>query len=140
MTVMTDEQAVQDEVVRLHRIIQRWLSGRATPDDPDFDAFCAAQGAGFTLVMPEGRTLHREDVLEMVRAAHGVEPAIEIRIHDVTVVAADADVVVATYREEHRGTAAEHIERLATAVFTRDGDTPHGLRWRHLHETWATVP
>ncbi|WP_158542933.1 DUF4440 domain-containing protein [Phytoactinopolyspora halophila] len=131
----TVETAAGEEIVRLHRIIERWLHGPAGEDD--FEPFSDALASGFTMVVPDGALLDRERVVADVRAVRGSEPGLEIHIHDVAVVAADASVVVATYREEHRGSASDR-SRHATVVFVRDEHALTGLRWRHLHETWAS--
>jgi hypothetical protein len=138
-----DDTAAREEIVRLHRIIERWLSGRARVDGPDLDEFRAALAPGFTMVDPDGDVGQRDEVLAMVRAAHGVQPTIKIRICDVALVASDAarsTVVVARYREDHHGTTAQRPCRFATVVFIRDDHAPHGPRWKHLHETWALSP
>ncbi|WP_165367459.1 DUF4440 domain-containing protein [Phytoactinopolyspora endophytica] len=133
----SDTVAARGEIIRLHRIIERWLSGRASLDGDEFGGFRDVLAPAFTMVDPDGALVDRERVLEAVQAAHGTEPTIEIRIHDIALVAADAETVVATYREEHRGATSGRSQRQATATFIREHRAPHGLRWRHLHETWV---
>ncbi|MER5422340.1 DUF4440 domain-containing protein [Streptosporangium roseum] len=127
--------ACRAEIVRLHEVIERWLSGRAPRTAEEFDAFADAQLPGFTLSGPDGSSLTRDQVLAWVEAAHGRTPGIEIRIREVELVAADGPLLVAAYQEWQRGTGADRNRR-STAVFLRDPAAPHGLRWRHLHETW----
>ncbi|ACZ91710.1 DUF4440 domain-containing protein [Streptosporangium roseum] len=127
--------ACRAEIVRLHEVIERWLSGRAPRTAEEFDAFAGSLLPGFTLSGPDGPSLTRDQVLAWVEAEHGRTPGIEIRIREVELVAADGSLLVAAYQEWQRGTGADRNRR-STAVFLRDPAAPHGLRWRHLHETW----
>ncbi|MET8332982.1 hypothetical protein ABZV14_02605 [Streptosporangium canum] len=130
-----DGAACRAEIVRLHEVLERWLSGRAPRTAEEFAAFARAHLPGFTLSGPDGSSLTRDQVLAWVEAAHGRTPGIGIRIREVELVAADGPLLVAAYQEWQRGTGADRNRR-ATAVFLRDPAAPHGLRWRHLHETW----
>ncbi|MFI6883531.1 DUF4440 domain-containing protein [Streptosporangium canum] len=134
-----DRAACRAEIVRLHEVLERWLSGRAPRTAEEFAAFARAHLPGFTLSGPDGSSLTRDQVLAWVEAAHGRTPGIGIRIREVELVAADGPLLVAAYQEWQRGTGADRNRR-ATAVFLRDPAAPHGLRWRHLHETWMPEP
>ncbi|MER5318151.1 hypothetical protein [Streptosporangium roseum] len=127
--------ACRAEIVRLHEVIERWLSGRAPRTAEEFDAFAGALLPGFTLSGPDGSSLTRDQVLAWIEAEHGRTPGIGIRIREMELVAAEGPLLVAAYQEWQRGTGADR-DRRATAVFLRDPAAPHGLRWRHLHETW----
>lgn len=56
---------------------------------------------------------------------------------DVTVVHADAASVVATYEGWQDGPAGR-TGRRSTVLFERDAAARHGLRSKHLHETWIS--
>ncbi|MFD1939104.1 DUF4440 domain-containing protein [Nonomuraea mangrovi] len=120
------------EVVRHHRVIEAWLTGRAPRTE--LDVFAAAHTPDFAYTTPDGQTLPLPHLLAMIEPAHGAAPSLTIEIHDVRVVAGADTVVVATYDEHHHG--PDPRDRRATVVFVRDATAPHGLRWRHLHETW----
>ncbi|MEU4579946.1 NmrA family NAD(P)-binding protein [Nonomuraea sp. ATR24] len=111
------------EIVRHHRVIERWLAGTG-----GFEAFAEAHAPDFTLVTPDGQALSRERVLAEVAAARGADPGLRVEIRDARVVAGSGPLVVAAYEEWQRGRG-----RRATAVLRREGGA---LRWAHLHETW----
>jgi hypothetical protein len=121
----------------LHRTIADWLTGRAPGNAEAFAAFADAHAGGFTMVTPEGSLLHRDDVLPGFKNAHGSAPELSIEIVGVSVVHADSASVVATYEEWQDGLAGR-TGRRSTVVFERDPAAPHGLRAKHLHETWIT--
>ncbi|MGV9303052.1 nuclear transport factor 2 family protein [Nonomuraea sp. NPDC003727] len=125
-------EAARAEVERHHEVIERWLTGRGPRTD--LDAFTSAHTPDFTFVTPDGETLTMPHLLAMIEPAHGAAPALTIEIRNVTVVAEAGTVVVATYDEHHLG--PDPRDRRATVVLVRDAAAPHGLRWRHLHETW----
>lgn len=120
--------ACRDEIVRHHEVIAGWLTG--TLPRSAIDDFAAAHTPAFTMVTPDGELLTWPEVLALVTAAHGTAPGLTIGIRDVTVVAEAGALLVAGYTEAHPERA-----RRSTVVFER---SPGGLRWVHLHETWAS--
>jgi hypothetical protein len=118
-----------------HRVIADWLTGRAAPEV--FAAFADAHHDDFTMVTPDGSLIHRDDLLPGFKNAHGSAPELSIEIVDVDVVHVDESSAVATYEEWQDGPAGR-TGRRSTVVFERDATAPHGLRSRHLHETWIS--
>jgi len=119
----------------LHRMIEDWLSGRAPRTAAGFAAFADAHVPGFTMITPDGAMLGRDDLLPGFEGAHGSAPGLSIVIGEVTVVHADVGCAVATYEEWQDGPAGRSGRR-STVLLDRDDAAPHGLRSRHLHETW----
>ena len=135
-----ETERVRAEVERLHAIIEELLSRAATDDgsrDETLAAFVRSHSPDFTLTEPGGHTLRWAEVRAMIEAARGAAPGLRITIEDVRVVVTASEHVVATYREVHERPEGDTLTRAATAVFERDADAVHGLRWRHLHETWV---
>jgi len=123
------------QVVDLHRVIEDWLTGRAPRTRDAYAAFADAHAPAFTMVTPEGALLARDELLPGFEGAHGSAPGLRIRIEDVAVVHADAGGVVVTYEEWQDGPAGRSGRR-STVLLERHAPAPHGLRSRHLHETW----
>lgn len=124
------------EVERLHRVLEGWLSGAVPHSAEDFAAFCDSHTPEFTLITGDGAELTRDQVMDAVRRSHGSAAQLRIRTHGTRLVAADAHLLVAAFSEQHSGTPDARSRR-CTAVFERDSSAPHGLRWRHLQETYA---
>jgi hypothetical protein len=125
------------QVNDLHRVIEEWLTGRSPRTPASFAAFVDAHAPGFTMVTPEGALLRRDELVPGFEGAYGSAPGLAIRIDDVAVVHADAGSVVATYEEWQDGPAGPSGRR-STVLLDRDAAAPHGLRSRHLHETWIS--
>jgi hypothetical protein len=123
------------EIDTLHRVIGDWLTGRSERSATVFAAFADAHVAGFTMVTPDGSLVRRDEVLGGFEGAHGTAAALSIQIVDVEVVHADVRSVVATYEEWQDGPGGRNGRR-STVLLDRDAAAPHGLRSRHLHETW----
>ncbi|GAA3474979.1 nuclear transport factor 2 family protein [Nonomuraea roseola] len=132
---LADADACRAEIVRHHRVIEDWLTGRAAR--ADLPAFADAHTPAFTLITPDGEALPLPRVLTMIEPAYGAAPTLTIAIRDVKVVVSAESFLVATY-EEHHGGQNPSVRR-ATVVLVRDATAPHGLRWTHLHETWTNV-
>jgi hypothetical protein len=120
----------------LHRTIADWLTGRSPRTPAAFAAFADAHTADFTMIPPDGAVLRGAELLPGFEAAHGSTPELTIGIEDVQVVHADGTCVVAMYEERHDGPAGRTARR-STVLLTFDASAPHGLRSRHLHETWS---
>jgi hypothetical protein len=119
----------------LHRVIEDWLGGR-TPRTPEtFAAFADAHSPDFTMVTPDGALLRIDELLPGFESAHGAAPGLRIRIAEVALVHTDAGGVVATYEEWQDGPAGR-TGRRSTVLLEHHADAGHGLRSRHLHETW----
>ncbi|OZM82466.1 DUF4440 domain-containing protein [Pseudonocardia sp. MH-G8] len=129
------------QVGDLHRTIEDWLTGRVQRTPASFAVFADAHAPDFTMVTPDGVLMHRDELLAGFEGAHGGAPGLSIRIADVTVVHATADIdtggVLVTYEEHQDGPAGRSVRR-STVLLVRDAAAPHGLRSRHLHETWVS--
>jgi hypothetical protein len=123
------------EIERLHRILQGWLSGTVSDTAEEFAAFADSHTPEFTLITGDGVELARDQVLGGLRGSHGSAAGLRIQIRDTRLVAAAGPVLVATFTEIHSGTPGARSRR-CTAVFERDAAAAHGLRWRHLQETY----
>ncbi|GAA2649008.1 hypothetical protein GCM10010412_013740 [Nonomuraea recticatena] len=130
-----DADACRAEIVRHHRVIEDWLTGRGAR--ADLPTFADAHTPAFTLIAPDGEALPLPRALAMIESAYGAAPTLSISIRDVKVVVSAESFVVATYEEHHGG--QDPSVRRATVVLVRDTTAPHGLRWTHLHETWTRV-
>jgi hypothetical protein len=123
------------QIADLHRVIEDWLTGRAARTPAAFAAFTDAHAPSFTMITPDGALLARDVLLPGFEGAHGSAPGLQIRIDGATVVHADAGSVVVTYEEWQDGPAGRSGRR-STVVLERHAGAAHGLRSRHLHETW----
>ncbi|MCF2528877.1 DUF4440 domain-containing protein [Yinghuangia soli] len=132
-------------------MIEEWLTGAVARPDAGtpaaieasshaFAAFADVHDPAFDLIAPNGERLFLDAVLEAVRRAYGTAPALRLRISDVEVVASGGGVHVAVYREMHENGESAGAEVRRSTVVLVDAPhapyAPHGLWWRHLHETW----
>lgn len=122
------------EIVEQHRFIEGWLRGTAGPER--FAEFVAAHTPDFALYGPDGSVTGLRDLAEGFAGARGTAPDLEISISGARPLAAGEGLLVAVY-SEHQRTARWTGTRHSTVVFVPDPAARHGLRWRHLHETWA---
>ena len=125
---MIKPASFEAEVRELHAFFERWYSGvAALTEFSRMDVLADS----FVLIGPDGRSSNVEQVREFVEAAYGRRPTgFEIRN-----VAVRPHTPVGTY-EEWQTAGNATTGRISTAAMTLDPDTPNGLRWVHLHETW----
>lgn len=128
------------EVKRLHRFLQDWLTGVLPNAAEVFDRdYARVLAPSVVLVDPGGVIYGRAGILDWTRAAHGMHAdaakAFEIWIDRCRVPRRDGDLCLVMYEEWQR-LAGTTSCRLATALLSRNEDTPHGVAWLHAHETW----
>lgn len=126
--------AVTAEIEELHAEFARWYGGATD----DFSRIENAIAADFMFIAPHGEVVAVSDLLAGIRADHGRRP-LAIRIENVQVRWHSADATVATY-EEWQEADGVTTARLSSVLFTPDASAPHGLAWRHVHETWLVPP
>ena len=131
---MASRTQCRREIERLHDAFVGLYTGRMS----DFSRVDTALAADFEMVTPDGTTLEREAVLSMVheRVDSYAPGEFTIEIRNVTLVAADRDLTVCRY-EEWQTTPDGENGRVSTAVFQPKPDTPGGLSWQSVHETWC---
>lgn len=129
--------AIQEEIEALHALFVAWFTGSAEPIDEDFRAIEDALDTPFVLISPSGRLQKRDALLQSLRKAHGCFQGSDftIWIKDVRLQHLRGGTILATYEEWQRHKGKER-GRLSSALFVQEEETPRGLRWLHVHETW----
>ncbi len=131
------EARCEQEIVGLHQFFQDWFGGELEETEHEFDRFARVMAADFTMISPVGSLHHREGILQMVQQGYGNWSAGNGRIwiENMTVRWQDAGLCLLTYEEWQA--LDEHVTaRLSSVLFRDRFDTPHGVEWVHLHETW----
>ncbi|MCZ6836971.1 MAG: hypothetical protein O7G85_14440 [Planctomycetota bacterium] len=132
---MDCEERCRVEVEQLHRFFQDWFKGTMPKTVETFDRFANVLAPSFELLSPIGRILKREGILIALRSGHGGQPHCQIWIenhrHRMTI----GDLTLVTY-EEWQQVGEERRGRLSSALLQAREDTPNGLQWLHVHETW----
>ena len=120
-----------NEVIRLHEFFEAWYGGEP---DRSIDEFSDALDDLFSIVTPNGTAMTRDEIVEAVARGfhkHGIEIAVE-NFH----VTHAGTTVVCRY-DEVQTSPGSQTRRVSTAVLERDSNTPGGLRWITVHETWT---
>jgi hypothetical protein len=126
----------QAEIVDLHAFFTAWLAGDLPNTDAAFARCSSTMAPGCTMISPRGELIERDDLLASLRAAHGVRPDLRIWIERPVLRQASGDVLLVTY-EEWQTERGVTTRRHSTALFVTAPQTPYGLAWAHIHETWA---
>ena len=128
-------ETCRTEIEELHAFFVEWYGG-----DLEADAFSRmdrAIASGFELVAPDGERLGREATLEWVRGSRGkyAGEAFNIEIRDVECIERFDEHALVRY-EEWQTLSGEETGRISTALFRDEPDTPGGVVWVDLQETW----
>ena len=133
----------REEVVQLHRFFQDWFNGTLDKTDENFRRFGDVVADGFQIILPNGELTDREEILERVRQAHGVNTVsgtpIRIWIDGYRSRPIDEALQLVTYQEWQQ-TDGEPRGRRSTAVMRDKPGTPNRVEWLHVHEVWLPVP
>ncbi len=125
------------EVVELHRFFEAWFLGHLPPTA--FDRFTSVMADSFVRISPEGQLEKLASLTERLQQAHASHnkpgPSLRIWIQNFRVRQQQKKRCLVTYQEWQD--SCERVRgRLATALFHVRPDTPCGVEWLHLHETW----
>ncbi len=134
------ESACRKEIVQLHQFFEDWYHGRMEYSDVNFSRMADVMAEPFTIIFPSGSQHRREDTLRMVREGYGrwQDSANRIWIENVVLCWQEEDVCLLTY-EEWQETDGEMTARLSSVLFRSQAETPNGLVWLHVHETWLPI-
>jgi hypothetical protein len=129
----------EDEILELHRFFERWFRGEIEDSPETFARLSEVLSERFRMITPGGERVERRQLLEGVRQRHGSHGgpgrSYRIRIDNVEGRYRDAAVALMTY-EEWQEVDGQTRGRLSSALFREREDTPCGVEWLHLHETW----
>ena len=123
------------EIIAFHQFFVAWYDA-PTADNTDFDRCEQAFGQGFQMIPPTGRVFDRAATIELIRSNRAsFNGDFSIEIADICPAWEASGAILLTYieKQERRGV---RTARRVTALFTESSSAPHGVEWRHLHETW----
>lgn len=124
------------EIVELHDFFQGWLGGTLPATDEAYARLVDTQASEFVIVTPGGERIPGPALLLQLRSAHGSRPGWRMWIENAELRFAQGGLTVATYEEWQQRADGTVTGRLSTVVFRDQPDTPNGLIWLHVHETW----
>lgn len=119
------------EIIDLHRFFEAYFLGQVDSIERAASVFAPE----FTFVGPHGQETNRQATLDQIQAGHAHTTSVTITTSGHRLLHATDDLVIATYVEHHQ-LAASSNQRLSTVVFAVDPDTPNGVAWLRVHETW----
>lgn len=129
-------EACEREIRELHHFFEQWFRGEVPDDTTVFARLADVLAPSFQLISPSGVRDDRETILEDVRRAHGRrDGGFRIRVESFDVRVEAEPLCLVTY-EEHQQTAEGWTRRLSSALFQQAPDSPCGVQWLHLQETW----
>lgn len=129
----------RDEIESLHAFFVDWYTGQTGTDA--YDRVERALGADFEMVTPGGTRREYADVVDAIRKRYDNREAdaFDIEIRNVEIRYTLDEHALVRY-EEWQTSPNETTGRLSTVLFEREPDTPGGVVWLDLHETWLDSP
>ena len=123
------------EVVELHDFFRAWLR-EANGSALDPGRFERSLAPEFRLVGPDGQVRSREAIVGWLHAMRGGRGAdFEMGVSDFHPVWEQGDAILLEYVETQY-LQGKTTQRHSTALLKRAADTPAGIAWVHLQETW----
>lgn len=134
---MSDEKtAIQciQEVHDLHSFFQQWFAGELANTDEAFGRFSQTISPDFTIISPSGAVTDRKTISHVLRNAHGMG-VVEIWIEQPQIRELAGGLILVLY-EEWQVRDGDKTARQSSALFRPNLQTPNGVEWLHVHETW----
>ncbi len=98
--------------------------------------FTVKKGECFVIIGPNGELTERESLLHGLRNAYKSRKVVKIWIENFQTYRREGDLIITTYEEWQQGCDDSVNARISTAIFQEKPDTPNGVMWLHVHETW----
>ncbi len=123
----------KQEIDELHDFFEVYLGG---PERSLARAETVLDEA-FVIIGPGGDRKNRTETLAALEAGQGQVTGLQIETTDHHLILRTPDLVIAGYVERQR-VGDETTQRWSTVTFRAAANTPNGVSWFHLHETWTT--
>jgi len=133
-----DTANYQREIIELHQFFTDWFAGRLSQSEVHFARFSQVIADGFALITPDGVLIERDTLQDRIFAGYGQRPDFHVWIKNPQIRHRQDDIIVVTYEEWQRTSEGGQTARLSTAIFRENDNTPNGLEWLHVHETWLS--
>jgi len=124
-----------NEIRELHQFFEDWFSAKLDKTRDVFSRFTNTVAEEFALISPGGTLTKREPLLKSLYAAHNTRHNFRIWIENVQVRYQTGDIALVIY-EEWQEVGGETTARQSSALFKSQSNTPNGIAWLHVHETW----
>lgn len=135
------EALYQREIVELHAFFVEWFSSHLTQTEADFARFSQVMADEMHFITPDGQVQNRQQLLAGLWQAHGSQAQGKspgrIWIENVTLRYAFGHQALLTY-EEWQEVGDKTTARYSSVLFGSKLQTPNGLEWLHVHETWLS--
>jgi hypothetical protein len=132
------ESNCTDEVIQLHHFFEEWLDGTLAKTRANYERLTAVMNPQFQIISPDGKTTAYEGLLAELWQAQHSRPGFRLWVKEVAVRPLSPQLALATY-EEWQEIEGKVTARVSTAVFRQQANTPNGVEWLHVHETWLDV-
>lgn len=126
------------EIIELHQFFEHWFNARLPNQTQAFARFLQVMVPNFSIVAPSGRSIKLPELQAGLQAAYGQHPGVKIWVEKVEILQKLGDVTIVSYEEWQADSqsAVTAKGRISTAVFLAMPNTPNGLQWLRVHETW----
>jgi hypothetical protein len=124
------------EVEEFHAVLQAWLSGDEPRNNESLMRFINSIDDECILIAPGGTVESSQSLIARLSNAFGVSRGIRIWTTDFALIEGFGSFVLARYTEWREIDGAKN-SRYTTVLFVDDERSPNGVKWRHIHETWA---
>ena len=132
------ESSCRDEVIQLHQFFEEWLGGTLVKTQTNYERLTAVINPEFQIISPDGEMTATAPLLAGLWQAHDSRPGFRLWVKEVAVRLLSPQLALTTY-EEWQEIEGKVTARVSTAVFKQKANTPNGVEWLHVHETWLEV-
>jgi len=123
------------EILTLHEFFEQWFTGAVPVDRTVFARLESALAGEFRYILPAGRMLRRQEVLDGIFDAYGAHRQARIEIRNIVWPAPPEGRLGLVVFEEHQWLGEDYDARFNTALMRYAPEAPQGVAWVHLHET-----
>jgi len=130
---------IHKEIIELHQFFQGWFNGSVSDDAKIFSRLTGVLSEDFTYITPEGKLIHRKNLIKSLHSAYHSRKGMRIWIENMQILHGFGEITTVSY-EEWQLIERNVTVRLSSATFKYQPGAPNKVVWMHLHESWMRSP
>ena len=131
------EKQCRKEIQELHLFFQDWFNGACPKNEKTFARVEKVLSPDFHLITPNGENITKATLIDFLWQNHNTRETehLTIDVEKIKTIRKAKDLCIMTYHEIQASQNTK-TRRQSIVVFEASKETPNGVQWAYVQETW----